>query len=250
MPQAWSDADRKMARQMIALGHSDYAIAAKLGRTRSSIRNLRQAAQKYSMERGCSDCSSLIRDDNITGRCKRCATIYSNSLPEMVERRKAGWQRRLADPIKRARLVQTAAANSRKAMTDPVKRARAQELARGIYRKYLDTPEVRERLRDPEIQAAKGRKITALRLAWCPVEYRPDYLRLIYSKRIHKGEAKAIILAQVEADASRIEARISPFERQDRALARGAKLVANDRGPMFGEAVDHGEGKWEAGRVA
>jgi hypothetical protein len=92
---------------------------------------------------------------------------------------------------------------------------------------------------------AAGRKISARHLSWCPEAYREAY-RAIRAKGVPVPDAKRIVLAQHRAD----EARLSPFERQERALARGGKLVANDRGPSFGEAVDHGERRWEVGRVA
>jgi hypothetical protein len=69
---------------------------------------------------------------------------------------------------------------------------------------------------------------------------------MVSNRHFKAHEAKKIILADIAAKA----AKISPFERQERALARGGKLVANDRGPSFGEAIDYGEAKWEVGRVA
>ncbi len=48
------------------------------------------------------------------------------------------------------------------------------------------------------------------------------------------AEARAAIENQIEVDGRRAKVtELSPFERQERALRKGAQLVSNDRGPSL-----------------
>ena len=235
--------DVALVKQMALLGHSHRVIALRVGRTKSAVRNILCRGKGYTMGRACSDCPNPIRNENVSGRCKSCATAYNNRLPETKAKRVAGWKKRMADPLKYARLCATLADNARKGLEDPVKRAAAAERGRLQYERYLNNPEVRALLNSPEMRAAKGKKITAARLAWCPPEYRAEYLYLIYTKRMHRSEAKPIILEQVRADRERELAKLSPFERQMRALEKGATLVANDQKPSLANPGYHEERK-------
>jgi hypothetical protein len=243
MRRPWTKEESERLLGLIGTGLSYRQMAELLGRSRSSTENRANflLGKRNKLGRRCSDCDKAIPDANLSGRCKSCATIRSNKTPEMRKKRSEGWKKRLADPVLYARVCATAKANSRKAMADPVKRAEAAERGRKIYREYLDTPEMRARLASPEMLAQRGRSVSKHRMAWCPPEYRELYYELRRKIPGPANEARAAILDQAKADF----AKLSPFERQMRALEKGAKLVANDSRPTFGEAVDYGESKWE-----
>jgi hypothetical protein len=92
--------------------------------------------------------------------------------------------------------------------------------------------------RTPETEA---RRIAALveanrrrvYLPWLPPEhreeYRAQYRSMVSNRKFKAEEARQIILADIRAKT----AKLSPFERQERALARGARLVANDIKPSL-----------------
>ena len=48
-------------------------------------------------------------------------------------------------------------------------------------------------------RVANGRKASATKLAWCPLEYRATYRELNRVVGIPSGEAKRMVLAQIEA---------------------------------------------------
>lgn len=90
------------------------------------------------------------------------------------------------------------------------------------------TPETEARRIAALVEANKRR----VYLPDIPGEYRKEYRSMVSNRGFRADEARRIILAEIAAQ----KAKLSPFERQERALANGAKLVANDRAPMFGEA--------------
>lgn len=238
----WTEDEMARLEHLIAAGENPYAIGRALGRSASSVRNKIDDifGRKFHLGRICADCPRRIRDCNVSGRCKSCSTAHSNRLPHMKAKRVEGWKKRMADPVKYADLCRVAKANSRKAMADPVKRAAAQERARKIYERYLATPEMRNILQSPEMRARIGRAVSECRMAWCPLEYREMYHDIRRKVQCSAADARAVVLEQVKID----RARMSPFERQMLALKEGAKLVANDAQPRFGNAIDHGEAKW------
>jgi hypothetical protein len=77
-------------------------------------------------------------------------------------------------------------------------------------------------------EVARGRAVSETKMRLVPPEYRPLYRSLIY-KKIKKADA----LRMVEEQRRRDLANLSPFERQERALANGARLVANDVKPSL-----------------
>ncbi len=239
----WTPDEIETAERLRAEGLSFRAIGEAIGRTASSVNSLIETTRgtRRSKGRTCLDCAKGITNENKGGRCKPCATIYNNRLPETKAKRVSGWKKRIANPRHYADLCRVAAANSRKAMSDPTKRVAAQQRARIIYETYLDTPEMRAHVTAPETRARAGRSLTATRLSWCPPEYRDDYLFLINTKRMPASEARQIVIDQIAADNARELAELSPFERQDRALRNGAQLVANDRGPSLDNPGIYGE---------
>jgi hypothetical protein len=145
----------------------------------------------------CLDCDTLISDMS-KGRCRTCANIYFNRLPETIEKRKLGWKKRLADPEKYEQLCRVAKRNSQKAMADPEKRAAASERARHIYALYLNTPEARAKVAASRSRA--GDKIREMRLAWCPPEYRELHRENVYSHRMLASQSREMIEKLVAND--------------------------------------------------
>lgn len=96
-------------------------------------------------------------------------------------------------------------------------------------------PETEKRRLAALVEANKRR----VYLPWCPPEYHAEYRRMIMHRRFKAHEAKAIILAQIKADL----AKLSPFERQERALRNGAQLIANDQKPSLANPGFYGERK-------
>ena len=185
----------------------------------------------YSLGRQCG-CGKIICDKGKTGMCKSCHARFVSSDP--------------ASSAKRAASVALYAKQNPGAMRERARRAGATKRANPEMLETLRrqmraiqllsyTPEAMAR-RDP---ADRGRKATRTKLAWCPAEYINEYLWLCKSKCLSTKDAKAIILEQVAA----VEARLSPFERQERALAQGGKLIANDAAPSPYAA----QAKWNVG---
>jgi hypothetical protein len=244
-----SDTELARARELLATGLSLGAVARMMGRSRAGLeRHL--CHDPYSDGRACSDCSTAITNFAKSGRCRACNTARRNKDPEMTAKRMAGKRRAMSDPIKYARACQIARDNIRRAMADPEKRAKAVERGKVKAALHFNTPEGRAWCNRPEVRARAAKSLSETRMAWCPPEYRAQYFELMRLRLCSAAEGRQFISDQIAKDRARLLLRESPFERQDRALARGAKLVANDRGPSFGEAIDYGEAKWEVGRVA
>ena len=242
-----SDTELAKARELLATGLTIGRIARLMGRSRSGLeRHL--CRDPYSDGRTCSDCSTAISNISKSGRCRACNTARKNKDPEQTAKRMAGKREAMKDPIKYARACQVARDNIRKAMADPVRRAKAVERGKVKAALHFNTPEGRAWANRPEVRARAGKTLSETRMGWCPPDYRQQYHDLMRLRVCSAEEGRNLILEQIAKD--KRETNLSPFERQERALARGGKLVANDRGPSFGEAVDHGERRWEVGRVA
>ncbi len=89
---------------------------------------------------------------------------------------------------------------------------------KSIIRRNAET----ERRRIAALVAANRRRAYN---PWLPREYHAEYRRMVSNRGFTATEARQVIEAQIKAD----NAKLSPFERQERALAKGAALVANER---------------------
>lgn len=191
----WTEDDRAEALRLLAEGVSHAKIGERFGRTASAITNLRRlsSGRGYCDGRQCGDCSQPIRNENKSGRCKRCATVYNNQLPETKQKRVESWRRLMQDPAAHAKMAALIQRNYAKAMVDPVKRAAAAERGAAIYRRFLATPEMRERLNGPEVNQRRGRTISEKRLAWCPAEFRALHHRNVHVKGIPAAQSRQLI---------------------------------------------------------
>lgn len=197
--------------------------------------------------RTCGDCGKVLSKQNKVGYCQIHASKRLWDRPGMREAHKAGLRRAWADPRYRAANRRALREISRKCHQDEAFLQRKRERWWAHYHNVLNTPEVRAR--NAKAVAAAAGKMTETKMAWCPPEYRDWYRHMNRTKRIPKADCMKIIADQVLADKKKMLAGMSPFERQELALKNGARLVANDTGPQFGEGVDYGEARWELGRV-
>jgi hypothetical protein len=135
--------------------------------------------------------------------CRRCSILRVQADPELEAKRRAGIGALFADPVyvaeHRARLQASVA----KASQDPafIERRRAHGLRQ--YRDCLSRPDVQAKAHGPDARKRAGRATSETRLAWCPVELRAEYRRLIRSKLIPAAEARRIIEAEIAGTVER-----------------------------------------------
>jgi hypothetical protein len=227
----FTEIEIERAKRLKRCGLTIGGIARELGRSRSGVE--RVLSEPFSQGRTCAGCPIPISNYAVTDYCRSCARARNNKIPELTAKRAEGKRRAMKDPLKYARACQVAKANIRKAMADPVKRAKFVELGRLKAATHFNTPEGRAWCNRPEVRERAGRSLSETRMAWCPLEYREQYKQLTRLKVCTAGEAREMILEQIERDRVRARSNLSPFERQERALARGAQLVANDQKPSL-----------------
>lgn len=186
-------------------------------------------------------CGKELGRHNKSGLCARCFNRSRNADPEFQRRRIEGIRRKYADPTHRAKMARVIAQNSKRWQATPEGRDWMEKNGKRLATEVLRRPEVMAKAISPEARAKANRTRQEGWYGFCPIEHRPTYKFLRNVKKLTRDEAMAVINQEIECG----RRRLSPFERQDRALAKGAKLIANDPGPSFGEAVDYGEAKWE-----
>lgn len=170
----------------------------------------------------CRRCGVPVTAGTKTGLCRPCKNAYVFGDPELRQKRieavRAKWQ----DPEFLAMKQRECAQMGRDNGTDPLRRAKCAERGRATAHRIL-TKEVRDKIR------AKQHIITAKleehRLGWCPPEYRDEYRYLTATKRLTSAQARKAVTDLMRKDRERELARLTPFERQMRALENGAKLV-------------------------
>lgn len=174
----------------------------------------------------CLDCGKQLKGSK-TGRCSPCANRHLASDPEFRAKQKAGLERKWADPAYRAKMSAKAKAHARRMAADETIQQRRREAGKKTIARLFE-PEIRAKCLKA-VREKSGKTQSANKIAWCPPEYRQLYWFMRKTKRLSLAECKAIIAAEVRRDI----ARLSPFERQERALKNGARLVANDIKPSL-----------------
>lgn len=194
----------------------------------------------------CNDCGKGITANAAkrSGMCIGCGNKRRWADPAFRERRQAGIEKKWQDPVYRAAAIARARRLGIESAKDEELQERRRAYGRWVYANVLSRPDVREKNRQAVI-ARSGKTLSANAHAWCPPEYRAEYQYLRRTKKLLKAEAQQIIYAQIKADI----ARLSPFERQQRALERGGTLIANDRGSSLDNPGNYGEERWEVGRA-
>jgi hypothetical protein len=185
-------------------------------------------------------CGKTLGRRNTSGRCALCALAELNADPEHQAKRLAGIKRKFEDdPAYAAAARERCRRVGLKAGQDPELRARRVEAGRERYANILSRPDIREKA-IASIKARVGAKLRARALSWCPEYLWPEYQYLRKVKRLPAAEAREIVLQEH----ARREAALSPFERQMRALEKGAKLVATDARPSLSNPGNYGERRW------
>ena len=146
----------------------------------------------------CDSCGEPLKQikQRKTLTCRTCHArrMSPGNLPKLAAAREERW----ADPNERARSGVIASENRRRRMAeDPAFAARLRENCRamgvggnGFNRFPKGSPE----------RMAAGRRARATKLAWCPMEYRDEYQRLMSAYGYRAPEARAMIEEQVERD--------------------------------------------------
>jgi hypothetical protein len=182
------------------------------------------AEYDYSKGRVCG-CGARVCNKSKSGQCRACFMDRLNADPNRGAKTSATLKERLKDPAIKARHL----AGCRKAALTKRGNHELRERLRKIMREQVQPVSVATganvRGRDYKKMAEKGK---AARWAWCPPEYRETY-RDLTAKGVGAREARRMLAEQIRADL----AKLSPFERQERALANGAQLVANDQKPSL-----------------
>ncbi len=159
----------------------------------------------------CPDCGATVSRTAI--RCRKCSVTN----PEANAKRAASISRHARDNPAAIRVRAKKAAASRIANPESLEQLRRTMREQIQPKSYTAEAMARRDMYD------RARKALHTKFPWCPAEYLDEYRKLTNSQKLSAAEAKDIIQAQIKAD----RARMSPFERQERALANGAALVRN-----------------------
>jgi hypothetical protein len=162
------------------------------------------------MSRACSDCGGRISRCS-KGRCRPCASVAMRADPSYEARRIAGIRKRFKDPANRAKAA-------REIMRRHMEARKRPEVAAKLAKNLAIA---RERTHDPDVRAAylatrpaAGKKRSATAMAWCPLDKRDEYARLVRTKRMPAAEARKTILDS-----------LTPFEKQMHAISQGRGIV-------------------------
>lgn len=174
------------------------------------------------------DCSAVLGPKNATGFCRKHFSSHC-PRPERGARISASRKRFLQEnPAEMtkirdlcrtiAKLPQTRAAGSRNA-----RKNRLWEIGQAAL-----TPEARK---------LAGQRARATKLAWCPENLREAYLHLLYSSRIKKTEAKALILAEHEASLRKMRREMGATEPVQERPIPAFRAEGTGDGPGWSERV-------------
>jgi hypothetical protein len=151
---------------------------------------------------GCAECGCQLGRGNTSGYCIRHVSAANARNPEWREKQRAGLRKKLqADPI----YLERKRDDMRKA-----NRARDIEKLRQrmVTNRYWEMSNSGRPPGHPSrVQA--GRSNTETKLADIPPHLRDEYRRLNCIKHIPAAEAKAIILAQHDAEMARFRRKVS-----------------------------------------
>lgn len=150
-------------------------------------------------------CGRELKKPGKTGLCRVCFPRQPKSAATRTKMRKAAFKR-VGDPAFKARWVEAVRAGVAASMENPVERERRVAWGRQMG---LEHGAAMSALLGPAgspKRMANGRKVSATKLAWCPLEYRATYRDLTKVRGIPTVEAKRMVLDQVEADRRRFVA--------------------------------------------
>lgn len=140
----------------------------------------------------------------ITAFCKSCSARVNGARPERRAKASAAMKARMMDPAYRAaHLSRTTNGTRKRLATDPAFVEFRREQGRALGNRKLG---MTHHGAGSALRAANGRKSSETKLAWCPIEYRAEYRRLIKSQNLKAAEARPIIEDMIAADARRYAA--------------------------------------------
>ncbi|SKB26974.1 hypothetical protein [Sphingopyxis flava] len=136
--------------------------------------------------------------------CRRCIGRHTGRSPARRAKCSAAMKAYLADPNALAAHAKRTGDGLRRAIAEnPEFAEKRRELGRMIGKTRLG---VMNRPAGCPSRILAGRRSGATKLAWCPVEYRDDYRRLVKSQGLKAAEARKVIEDQIAADAARFAA--------------------------------------------
>jgi hypothetical protein len=151
--------------------------------------------------KNCASCGLTLSRGNRSGYCKRHVSAAKAQDPAWREAQKAGAKRALqVNPERLAALRERVRAMN----VTPEKRARTADHARKIGLHAIG----QRTANSPESIAKRAASSVSTKLAWCPPRLREQYRHLLYVKRIPAAEARAMILAQQDADIAAMRRRL------------------------------------------
>jgi hypothetical protein len=225
----WTDEEKSLAKQMAILGHSHRVIGERLGRTKKSVQCL-FAGERTSKGGPCVKCGAELCSKNSTGFCRPCFARKNSQDPAVRAKFGAACAAHMKANPHLVRERAKKAANTKRA--NPELMAKLADVMRQKVQPKSCTPEALARREYKE----RGKNIRKAKVPWCPPEYMAEYRWLCDSKLLLAADARRIIEEKMAADRRRAKAtrpELSPFERQERALANGAAIIANDQKPSL-----------------
>ena len=144
-------------------------------------------------------CGATLKKPGPTGLCGHCSSKRPKS-PETRARMRAAAVERESDPAFRAKRVEAVRAGVARSMENPAERERRSAWGRQIGHRYGAEMAAQLGAAGSPSRMANGRKASATKLSWCPLEYRATYRELNRVQGIPSAEARRMVLDQVEAD--------------------------------------------------
>lgn len=154
----------------------------------------------------CSDCGKPLNPNprRLGTRCKPCGARAMAQSPDRREKCRIAMKRRFDEPGYKQQHVARCTAGTRRALKDnPEFRAMRAEQGRRVG--LLGLGKEKNAAGSPA-RVTAGRKRTETVLAWCPVEYRDEYRRLVRTKLIRAPEARRMVEDMIAADLARYAA--------------------------------------------
>jgi hypothetical protein len=170
----------------------------------------------------CTDCTKPLKPNprRKGTRCQPCATRAMATDPAKREKCRVAMKKRLADPVERAKLSERCKRGwAAKFARDPEARARLIETGRrvgSLNKGHSLTPA------GSPARIAAARKQSEFYMAWCPVEYRDDYHRLVRTYGVRAADARQMIEQQIAVDLGRYVATGQLQQSARPAIERGA----------------------------
>lgn len=153
----------------------------------------------------CSDCGTPLNPNprRLGTRCKPCGARAMARSPDKREKCRVAMKRRFDEPGYHSQHVARCTAGTREALKRPEFRAMRQEQGRRVG--LLGLGKEKNAAGSPA-RVKAGLKRTETVMAWCPLEYRAEYRRLIRTKLVRAPEARRMVEDMIARDLDRYAA--------------------------------------------